>query len=130
MHFIHSKTCLANRKVLVYNAPMGNRAKAKIQFFPAFSIKSYVYLSNMSILYKDLFFWGTSCLCCSKVKEMGGGQLLQFLLNGPLSHNLIFGPTLAYLKWTHFSCRIDIYEWKNIILLQKIWKFSFRLYFP
>ena len=42
----------ANCKDLVHNAPNG--AKQKIQLFPAFCMKNYVYLSNRLILFKDV----------------------------------------------------------------------------
>ena len=78
MHFIHSKTCLASRKVLVHKAPMGNRAKANFKFFPAFSMKKYFCLIKMSFFKRMSTFELSYVYVAQKLRKWAQGNYCNF----------------------------------------------------
>ena len=47
----------------------------KFEFFPIFHYKTILFSSESEFSMKNVFFWGTSCWCSSKIKKVEGGLI-------------------------------------------------------
>ena len=47
----------------------------KFKFFPIFYYKTILFSSESQFSMKNVFFWGTSCWCSSKIKKVEGGLI-------------------------------------------------------
>ena len=73
--FMHFFTCLKPFKVLLYNALCEMELPRKFEFFPIFHYKTILFSSESQFSMKNVFFWGTSCWCSSKIKKVEGGLI-------------------------------------------------------
>ena len=82
--FMHFFTCLKPFKVLLYNALCEMELPRKFEFFPIFHYKTILFSSESEFSMKNVFFWGTSCWCSSKIREIGrGNHKVQLQLMSP-----------------------------------------------
>ena len=94
----------------------------KFKFFRFFHYKTILFSSESEFSMKNVFFWGTSCWCSSKIKKLGGAII---------SYNCRLWAPLQLFPILYRKCINSYKNWKiNIFMFSGLSPEIFKLQRP